>query len=280
MHDITKAKANTLSTDFVNKLVTGIGASREQTIIPGGVPLLRLLKEGSWVFGQKDDAVQDGSSWAVNPLSIQHGYVAWTKHEGNTKNSIVGEVMAPIFEAKPAKPALAEGQWPYEEQRSMGLRCLDGDDEGTEVVYKTNSRGGMRAMDELLAALQGHLQEDPRFPCPVIQLDADHYQHPKHGRIWIPILTVADWATMTGDLASEARENPAADEPEPEPEPEQTAPQPAPAARQKASLRTAAATPEPEQTAPAARQKPSLKAAKAEALAEPAPTARRRPLRR
>jgi len=134
----------------------------------------------------------------------------------------------------------------------------------------------MRAMDELLAALQGHLQEDPRFPCPVIQLDADHYQHPKHGRIWIPILTVADWATMTGDLASEG-----APEPEEPEEPEQTTAQPAPAARQKASLRKAAAEPEPEKTAPAARQKPSLRAAKAEPeLAEPAPTARRRPLRR
>jgi hypothetical protein len=229
------------------------------------------------VFGQKDDAVQDGSSWAVNPLSIQHGYVAWTRHGGDAKNSIAGEVMAPIFEAKPAKPGPADGEWPYEEQRSMGLKCLDGDDEGTEVVYKTNSRGGMRAMDELLAALQGHLQQDPRFPCPVLQLDADHYQHPKHGRIWIPILTVADWATMTGDLASEAAE----DEPEEtQAEPEQTAPQPATAGRQKASLRKAAATPEPEKTAPAARQKPSLRAAKEDAPAEPAPTSRRRPLRR
>ena len=86
--------------------------------------------------------------------------MCWTNHEGATKNTMVGEVMTPVHEPKPARPAPIDG-WPFAEQRVFELRCLNGDDTGVEVQYKVSSLGGLRAVDELLGALQIHLNEHP-----------------------------------------------------------------------------------------------------------------------
>ena len=184
--------------------------------------------------------------------------MAWTNHEGNTKNTMVGEVMEPVHAPKPPRPAPTEG-WPYTEQRMFELRCMDGDDEGTEVVYKVASIGGMRAVDDLLSALQGQLNDNPMFPCPVVELLSDSYQHQKYGKIYVPIFSIVDWAAMDGKLLTEAHPELAAPTPAPAPAPE-PAPAPAPTPR---ARRAAAAAP-----------------AMAPAPAEPEPTARRRPIRR
>lgn len=266
MSDITTRQATAIGTELLGRLKSGIAESRSTTVIAGGKPLLRLLKDSNWVFGQRDDEVQDGSIWAINPLSLAHGWVAWTNHEGATKNTMVGEVMVPIHMPKPDRPANVDG-WPFSEQRMFELRCMDGDDQGQEVVYKISSVGGMRAVDDLLAALQGQLDSNPSYPCPVVQLLSDSYQHQKWGKIYVPIFDIVDWSTMSGQLLE--GENPpeltapAAAKPAPAPQPAPApapAPEPAPRVRR---ARAAAAAPAP-QPAPVA----------------PEPTARRRPLRR
>jgi hypothetical protein len=275
--NVTTRQATAIGTDVISKLRSGIAESRANTVIAGGKPLLRLLKDANWVFGQRDDQVQEGSTWAVNPLSIAHGWVAWTNHEGNTKNTLVGEVMAPVHAPKPDRPQPIDG-WAFTEQRLFELRCMDGDDEGTEVVYKISSVGGMRAVDDLLASLQGQLADNPLYPCPVVELLSDSYQHQKYGKIYVPIFDIVDWATMDGNLFSEdhpeqvtngaqqapqAQPEPAPKQPEPAAPP---APTPQPAPRRTRATRTAAAQP----VAPTPPPAP----------AEPAPTARRRPIRR
>ena len=214
--------------------------------------------------------MQEGSTWAINPLSIAHGWVAWTNHEGNTKNTLVGEVMAPVHAPKPDRPQPIDG-WAFTEQRLFELRCMDGDDEGTEVVYKISSVGGMRAVDDLLAALQGQLTDNPLYPCPVVELLSDSYQHQKYGKIYVPIFEIADWATMDGNLLSEDHPEQVtngAAQVQPEPEPKQPEPAPAPAPTPQPATRRTRAT----RTAAAPTPPP--------APAEPAPTARRRPIRR
>jgi len=284
--NVTTRQATAIGTDVISKLRSGIAESRANTVIAGGKPLLRLLKDANWVFGQRDDQVQEGSTWAVNPLSIAHGWVAWTNHEGNTKNTLVGEVMAPVHAPKPDRPQPIDG-WAFTEQRLFELRCMDGDDEGTEVVYKISSVGGMRAVDDLLASLQGQLADNPLYPCPVVELLSDSYQHQKYGKIYVPIFNVIDWATMDGNLLSEDHPDQvtngqtepsfaqqdhnagvrAAVRPTPQPEAAPPpAPTPQPAPRRTRATRTAA-------TQPVAPTPPP-------APAEPAPTARRRPIRR
>ncbi len=43
----------------------------------GGLPILKLGKDGIWRYGQTDTDVQDGSEWAVNPVSMKKGFIAW-----------------------------------------------------------------------------------------------------------------------------------------------------------------------------------------------------------
>jgi hypothetical protein len=244
MNDITPRSSNAtaIGADLLGKLKSGIAESRSSTVIAGGKPLLRMLKDSHWVFGQRDDAVQENSIWAVNPLSIAHGWVCWTNHEGTTKNTLVGEVMEPVHMAKPPRPMPID-DWAFTEQRMFELRCMDGDDAGTEVVYKISSVGGMRAVDDLLAALQTQLNDNPAFPCPVVQLFSDSYQHQKYGKIYVPVFDVVDWASMDGKLLGEGAPTPAAAQPEPAP---------APRARRAA----AAPAPVPEEPAPTARRRP------------------------
>jgi len=258
-NNVVSMTGTAIGAELLAKMKSGIAESRASTVIAGGKPILRLLKDSNWVFGQKDDAVQEGSIWAINPLSVAHGWVAWTNHEGNTKNTMVGEVMEPVHAPKPPRPAPIDG-WPFTEQRIFELRCMNGDDEGTEVVYKIASIGGLRAVDELLANLQQQLNDNPMFPCPVVELLSDSYQHQKYGKIYVPIFQIVDWASMDGKLFTEVTPEIAAPKHEPEVEQAKAAPAPRPRA-----TRAAAA---PAQPAPAP------------APAEPEPTARRRPIRR
>lgn len=232
-----------IADELILKLRQGIAQSRASTVIASGKPFLRLLKSGQWVFGQRDDEVQVGSSWCLNPLSILHGWVCWSNDPNDSKNTKLGEVSAPVHEPKPQKPDPVRG-FQYAEQRVMDLKCLDGDDAGMEITYTCNSIGGMRAVDELLGALQAQLATDPLHPCPVIQLDSEYYNHTKYGRIYTPVLTVVDWATMNGELASVKQ---VAAQPAPAP-----AASPAPAAAKPAKAPIVKVVPAPTEPAPTA----------------------------
>jgi hypothetical protein len=195
-NDITGRSATDLSAEAVNELLGGILDSRSSTVIAGGRPLMRLLKSGVWVFGQQDEPVQLGSEWAINPKSIQHGWSCWTNNpDPKVKNELLGEHMAPIRERKPLMPEPVRGN-EWKEQRSFDMMCVLGDDEGVEVLYKTSSVGGMRGVDNLLAALIGQLRINPAFPVAIVQLGSTPYDHAKFGQIFNPIFTVVDWATM------------------------------------------------------------------------------------
>jgi hypothetical protein len=184
-----------LPANFVEQLSKGIAESRASTVISaGGKPILRLLKDGDWVFGQSNEEVQSGSRWAVNVGTIEHGYVCWID------GSLRGESMISVFKHKPERPPMIEGT-PYKEQRSFDMKCMDGDDQDTEVVYKTSSISGMAATDKLFAALQSRVTEDQTYIYPVVQLDVDHYNHKKHGKIYTPILNIVGWVDANGEAA-------------------------------------------------------------------------------
>lgn len=205
MNDIVKAAGTALSTDVASKLLKGIGESRASTPKAGGEPLLRMLRSGEWVYGQEDTEVLEGSLWAVNPLSIQHGWSCWTNYDPKEKkkNELLGEAMGPIYESKPDRPEPING-YPFKEQRSFSLKCMNGDDEGVEVVHKLSSVGGMRAFDGLLADMQAQLRDNPAFPCPVIELEVDSYQHKQWGKTYVPIYKLQGWCDMAGTMSDQA----------------------------------------------------------------------------
>jgi hypothetical protein len=187
-----------LPSDFVKSLMTGIADSRAgSTTGYSGKPLLRLMKSKEWVFGQENVEVQEGSRWIVNVMSLEHGWTCWV--DDGSKNKLAGEVMAPVNVPRPPKPAPIDGT-EFKEQRNMELKCLDGEDAGTEVMYKASSYGGIKASLKLMDEIYKQLARDPHHPCPVLELRSDSYPHSKWGQVVEPLLVVVAWADMHGRL--------------------------------------------------------------------------------
>jgi hypothetical protein len=224
MNDVTNVGPGGVPASFLGKLSAGIAQSRASTVLSGGgKALLRLLRDGIFVHGQANLEIEPNSRWAVNILSLAHGYSCWIETGPGQKNKLAGEVMVSIGDPKPAQPAPIEGQ-AWAEQRSFELKCLDGADAHQEVLYKTTSVGGMRAVDGVLAAIQSQLVTDPEHPCPVIVMTSESYPHTKYGKIYNPIFTIVGWCDMNGNMAGPGKpalDSPtgAAAAPEPAPEP-------------------------------------------------------------
>jgi hypothetical protein len=156
--------------------------------------ILKMDKTGHWVFGAEQEEVENGSRWAVNPLSFVHGYIAWGKGEA------LGEMMAPITDPLPevgVPPSGAERGW--EMQLGFSLKCISGEDAGMEARYSTTSVGGKRAVQQLGLAIATQVEKAPDRPVPVITLGKDSYQHKSYGRVFTPVFEVQEWVSMNGE---------------------------------------------------------------------------------
>jgi hypothetical protein len=201
VNDLTgNGKGTAVSTELLSSLRSGIADSRANTEITGGggKPLLRLLKSGQWVYGQTDEPVQEGSEWAINPLTVQHGWVCWSDYPGNTKNKRLGAALTPITQKKPGRPIDIDG-FPWNDLWVFELACISGEDKGVEVTYNANSGGGKKAADAYLASLQRQIEVDPTRLVAIVQLEAASYQHVKYGQIFNPVLDIVEWVDMDGN---------------------------------------------------------------------------------
>lgn len=181
---------------------------------PSVMVILKMDKTGHWVFGAEQEEVENGSRWAVNPLSFVHGYIAWGKGEA------LGEMMAPITDPLPevgVPPSGADRGW--EMQLGFSLKCISGEDAGMEARYSTTSVGGKRAVQQLGLAIAQQVEKSPEKPVPVIVLSKDSYQHKSYGRVFTPVFEVQEWVSMNGE------------EPAPEDVQKSDAPEAAPARR-------------------------------------------------
>ena len=175
-----------------------------------GSTIIKMDKFGSWVFGAEQTEVEDDSTWAVNPFSFVHGYIAWGEGE------VLGERMVPITQPLPevdAPPPNAKKGW--ETQVGLSVKCLNGEDAGLEARYSATSLGGKRAVQALAVAIAQQVESHPDKPVPVVRLKNDHYTHKQYGKVYTPLLEVVSWIGMDG----EAPAAPAAAEPEAPPAP-------------------------------------------------------------
>ena len=158
----------------------------------GGVLLLRVdQREGCMVYGPDNVVVSGLSKWAVNPHSLQMGWVLW-------RDSVKeGEVMAPIGEELD-RPQGAD----WQKQVSFELTCISGDDEGELVRLQNSSKGALQAWDSLLMEISRRPNID--YMSPVVQLSTTSYYLKKYNRdVHIPQLAVVDWLNPnTGDVLS------------------------------------------------------------------------------
>lgn len=230
----------------LSALKTGLTNVRTKLPELGGNPYLRLLKDGDWVFGQEDNAVAKGTEAVINPLSIKHGYSAWTNRQpGEGKNVALGEIMVGLNQTLPAVHELEQHKdpengrpAPWKDQMSVDIKFLSGKHKGTQVQWKVSSVGGLNAARVILDAVLEKLDEDTPFVCPIITLDSDSYKHATYGKTYVPKIEVVGWMDLEGneegdDVVAgpaevkrvEAKPAPAP-EPEPQPEPEAASEEP------------------------------------------------------
>ena len=167
-------------------LETDVGAA--------GVVIIKMDKTGHWVFGADQTEIEDDSTWAVNPFSFVHGYIAWGDGE------VLGEKMVSVSQPLPeldAAPPNAKKGW--ETQVGMSMKCLSGEDKGMEVRYTTTSVGGKRAVQALAVAIATQVETDSSKPVPIVMLGKEHYSHKSYGRIYTPIFDIQSWVSMDAD---------------------------------------------------------------------------------
>lgn len=213
-------------------------------------PLLKLSKQGLFVYGPDSIEVEAGSSWAMNPYSLMHGYACWGDGE------LLDEVMVPFTDPMPSREALENYNYPWVSQLSVILKCMDGEDEGVTVLYKGTSLGMRQAIKPIIAQIIMRAQSGSSALVPLVELDSDSYEHKKYGTTYTPELHIVDWVDIsTGTSTDESKSSdatPAIEEEKEPPKQEESAPR----RRKKAVAEDAAETPEPK-AAPRRRRKRS-----------------------
>lgn len=177
--------------------------SLERDVGNAGVVLLKMDKTGHWVFGADQTEVEDDSTWAVNPFSFVHGFIAWGDGE------VLGEKMVSVSQPLPeldAAPPNAKRGW--ETQIGMSLKCLTGEDKDMEARYSTTSVGGKRSVQALALAIATQVEKDQSKPVPVVRLKRDHYTHKSYGKIFTPVFEILEWISVTGEPTDTPEEEP------------------------------------------------------------------------
>ena len=176
--------------------------SLEAEVGPAGSVIIKMDKTGHWVFGADQTEVEDDATWAINPFSFVHGYIAWGEGE------VLGEKMVPVSEPLPemdAPPPGAKRGW--EPQVGMSMKCVSGSDKDMEARYTVTSVGGKRAVQTLAVAIAAQVEADQSKPVPIVRLKKDHYTHKSYGRIYTPVFEIVEWVGMDGE-----RDEPKAEE--------------------------------------------------------------------
>jgi hypothetical protein len=150
-------------------------------------------------------------------MSFKWGYICFNG------NKVVGEQMVPVTQSKPDITKLPDTGFPWQEQWSVEMKCLDGADAGVEVIHKANTNGTIQAVvgvfdlvrnridDELRKREQPEYKPDNKI-APIVLLERDSYPHKEFGKTNIPVLTDVGWMSLDG--------------PEPEPAPAEPTPTP------------------------------------------------------
>jgi hypothetical protein len=190
--------------------LAALGAALNSVEGRSGLPMLQFKRDGSgtWLYGQRRTAVEDGSSWAVNPKTFKYGYICF---DNANKPA---ERLVPVSLPMPLITELPDTGFKWQEQWAVNMKCVDGADAGTEVVFKSSTDGGVKAVAGLIEAVRDRLNGSQHGDnvVPIVRLEKDSYLHPQFGKVWVPLLTIVDWMSLNG--------------PAPAPAPEPTSPPP------------------------------------------------------
>lgn len=168
-----------------------------------GKALLRMTKQGTWVFGADSETIATGTRLVANPASLMSGYVAWyqSKIEGEKMQPLslgpidpneLGEVQSGSI--PPGKKQASGKGW--EAQASIDF--ITQDEIPLSLVYKSSSMGGMRALLELAGEIAAGMEENPARCYPLVEIEVDSYVHKEFGQVFTPVLDIVGWLDAEG----------------------------------------------------------------------------------
>ena len=203
--NVATASASAGALAALGNLKQGLQNVQSGIRVAGGEPILRMGRDGVWIYGADNVEVEGGSTWAINPMSLTHGFICWKEIPQGSKEKpeLLGEETRSMFQPLPNKDSLPDYGHPWAEVLSVQLKCLSGEDEGEQTLYKTSSTGGLRAMKELIGSIMEAIDKHPDTPVPVVQLKSDSYLHKQYGKTYFPALAIEKWVSMEG-VAEEA----------------------------------------------------------------------------
>lgn len=187
--------------------------------VGGEYQFLKLDKgNGDWIYGQEETLVEKDALWAVNPGSLEYGFISWDQNQ-----KVEGEVMVSIQRPLPDKGSirtnsadgLPTGQNGWQYQQSVVLVCINGEDEGTVCQYKQSSVGSQKMFKTLIDAIGAQIGKGSDAIVPIVKLSSTSYKHDKYGKIINPVWDIAEWRTMddTSPVGEAAAPEPEAKEP-------------------------------------------------------------------
>jgi hypothetical protein len=192
---------------------------RSNTIGRSSEPMMQFKRDGdgTWYFGQERTIVQEGSQWAFNPPTFKWGYISW-----NDANKVVGSKSVSVFEPKPDPSMLQDTGFPWQEEWTVMMKCINGDDAGMQVIFKTTTVGGRKALAKTIDAIRDRLNKNQHGGkvVPVGFLEKSSYTG-RYGLIWEPEIRIVGWISMGGP-------NGGGGEPKPKPVAPSAAPKPSP----------------------------------------------------
>jgi len=169
------------------------------TVILGrtGLPMMLFKREGdgTWGFGQKRTIPEAGSRWALNPFTFKYGYISF-----NNSKQVADERLVPVSQPKPVFTDLPDTGFEWQEEWAVEMKCLDGADAGVEVIFKTNTDGGVKAIALMVELVRNRIdsgQHDGKI-APIVQLEKASYPHKKHGKVWTPVMNTVGWMSLDG----------------------------------------------------------------------------------
>jgi hypothetical protein len=200
-------------------------ASMAMPSVGGDKQYIKMLTKGrdagTWVYGQQETEVEEDSLWAINPMSIKQGYVAWDTEGGGAP---IQEIMVPFNRQLPSKDTLPElpmstpdkngrtYQLEYQDQRSFDAVCISGEDAGTVVEYKQSSTGAMKLFGKIINAVLDQVQKGEEI-VPIGKWGHSTYDHKKYGEIYNPEFSIVEWRTPADDSPPEEKVEAKAEEP-------------------------------------------------------------------
>lgn len=211
------AGAGLISREDLAKGLQNVAQSIPQ--VGGEYQFLKMDKgTGEWSYGAQETLIEPGSLWAVNPLSIAHGWVCWDSDAGGAP---IEEIMVPFTRPQPDRSSLppvgngVKGK-PLGYQKQMGFQCVcvldpgaDGEDTdvGVKAEYKQSSVGAMKAFASIVDKVLARVQKGENSIVPIIKLKSDRYKHDKYGWIQNPIFEIVEWRAMDDATPPEADED-------------------------------------------------------------------------